>query len=172
MLLAPSNHQTYTMSTMAIFCGISLYGNKRKNVNNSFEHLTNNIYWRTPISFKKLSFFTKVGLCPHDNFNKGPPPASMNLLNERMASTSWFADYCIYILYLIKRPQLKTRLGDDHGFTKTDFEASRWLRRQVPRRYSGSSSGVLACKIHLITLRLGVWINKITKRGTITENLV
>ena len=35
--------------------------------------------------------------------------------------------------------------GDNHGFSNTALEASRWFRRQVPRRYSGSSSDVLAC---------------------------
>ena len=33
----------------------------------------------------------------------------------------------------------------NYGFTSTDLATSKWLRRQVPMRYSGSSSGVLAC---------------------------
>ena len=39
------------------------------------------------------------------------------------------------------------------SFTKTDLEASRWLSRQVPRRYSGSSSGVLACLTNTLSFR-------------------
>lgn len=37
------------------------------------------------------------------------------------------------------------RLAWDYGFTNTDLETSKWFRRQVPMRNSGSSSGVLAC---------------------------
>ena len=40
------------------------------------------------------------------------------------------------------------------GFTKTALEASRWLRRQVPSRCSGSSSGVLACEDKILTLEM------------------
>lgn len=37
-------------------------------------------------------------------------------------------------------------LGENHGFTWTDLDASKWLILHVPRRTSGSSSSVLACK--------------------------
>lgn len=44
---------------------------------------------------------------------------------------------------------LRDCLGDSHGCTRTALDASRWLKRHVPRRTSGSSSCVLACKMFL-----------------------
>lgn len=42
-----------------------------------------------------------------------------------------------------------------YGLIETALEASKWLNRQVPRRYSGSSSSVFACTNQKVSLSNG-----------------
>lgn len=80
-------------------------------------------------------------------------PIQFNWIKESQL-TKYIADSFVTILAFLC---IANNLGGCHwvlclykmgyGFTDTALEASKWLRRQVPTRYSGSSSGVLACVV-------------------------
>lgn len=72
--------------------------------------------------------------------------------------TSWFHEHCKSLLTSslfcawVKLRNLCCKdvwdfPGQNHDFSRTDLDASRWLSRHVPISSSGSSSSVLPCKI-------------------------
>lgn len=84
------------------------------------------------------------------NSNNGLKPVVSSINDQRMILVKLIAKH-----KLLDTPSSLSYIqfhDTDQDFSGTALEASRWLRRQVPRRYSGSSTSVFACIKNAISI--------------------